>query len=575
MSTSKTARRDVVVVGAGWTGLIAAKTYLELAPETDLLIVDDGQSIGGVWCKERLYPDLYAQVSHPLFEYSFYEMPKKGTSKDGYIPGYVIHEYLNNFARDFDLVPLIQLETTVVSVDRATSGGWILHLAGGQTLECEKLIWAIGTASHPITPRWESSTFTSPVIHSAHTGTQLEQIASSKRVTVVGGAKSAFDTVYMLLKEKKTVDWVIREDGGGTLAMVPPTLFGIWNMVDVVSTRAVASMSASIMNTSGFWYNAIHRTQPGRLAMRCFWRFLTYISDQEAGYQKNENFQKLRPTPQGYGTFWVRAGLGTASAPDFWKILHSGDLTVHRTEVESLSHTDVVNLKNGISLQSDMVIACTGFSKPHGPFGAELREELGLSYGQADAAKWAELDAAAENKVDRLLPVLNDIGAPEPKGAPPSQLDSASPKLKVYTQGPTRHYRAIVPLKFAAQNDRSICFLGQIHSIFTPTTNELAALWASAYMLGKLQLPSEAVMETQVAEFNAWERKRYLEMGAKNSYCILDFLSYIDTLAKDLGVRPARKSDPFSEMFIRYKPRDYRGLVSEFLAAQERLRSIK
>jgi dimethylaniline monooxygenase (N-oxide forming) len=72
---------------AGWTGLISAKTYLDLAPETDLLIVDNEKSIGGVWCTERLYPDLYAQVSYPLFEYSFYDMPKEGITKDGFLSG--------------------------------------------------------------------------------------------------------------------------------------------------------------------------------------------------------------------------------------------------------------------------------------------------------------------------------------------------------------------------------------------------------------------------------------------------------------------------------------------------------
>lgn len=33
---------DLVVVGAGWAGLIAASTYLRLAPTTKLLILDDG-----------------------------------------------------------------------------------------------------------------------------------------------------------------------------------------------------------------------------------------------------------------------------------------------------------------------------------------------------------------------------------------------------------------------------------------------------------------------------------------------------------------------------------------------------
>ena len=43
---------------------------------------------------------------------------------------------------------------------------------------------------------------------------------------------------------------------------------------------------------------------------------------------------------------------------------------------------------------------------------------------------------------------------------------------------------------------------------------------------------------------------------------------YIDTLARDLGVKVNRKSNPFSEMFLPYRPSDYRGLVGEFLQAE-------
>lgn len=46
----------------GWYGLVAARTYLRLRPETNLLILDSDNTVGGVWSKERLYPNLVAQV---------------------------------------------------------------------------------------------------------------------------------------------------------------------------------------------------------------------------------------------------------------------------------------------------------------------------------------------------------------------------------------------------------------------------------------------------------------------------------------------------------------------------------
>jgi hypothetical protein len=94
----------------GWHGLIAAATYLALAPETKLLIVDDGMSIRGVWSAEHIYPNLSAQVGHGLFEYSFYPMKNVGLTKDRYIPGSTIHEYLRSFAEDHGLVDRILLD---------------------------------------------------------------------------------------------------------------------------------------------------------------------------------------------------------------------------------------------------------------------------------------------------------------------------------------------------------------------------------------------------------------------------------------------------------------------------------
>lgn len=42
---------------------------------------------------------------------------------------------------------------------------------------------------------------------------------------------------------------------------------------------------------------------------------------------------------------------------------------------------------------------------------------------------------------------------------------------------------------------------------------------------------------------------------------------YIDTLMRDLGLNPYRKKTLVEEWFTPYRPRDYRGLVEEYLAS--------
>jgi hypothetical protein len=57
--------------------MVVVQTYPKPALGTNLLVVDDGETIGGICSQERIYPSLYAQISYPLFEYFFYPMKKE------------------------------------------------------------------------------------------------------------------------------------------------------------------------------------------------------------------------------------------------------------------------------------------------------------------------------------------------------------------------------------------------------------------------------------------------------------------------------------------------------------------
>ncbi|KAI0909800.1 cofactor FMO1 FAD enzyme [Ustulina deusta] len=507
---------DVVVVGTGWNGLISAKTYLDFAPNANLVLLDDQASIGGVWCKENIYPSLYAQIKYGLFEYSFYPMRKEGITPDGYISGDTINKYLNSFARDFDLVRRIRLRTKVVKVNRLDGRGWVLDLDGKPSIKCEKLIYASGATSHPVKPSWPmSNDFCAPIIHSSELGKHLDALEKIQTVTVVGAAKSAYDTVFHLLNSGKRVNWVIREDGSGPLAIMPPTILGIFNTMDAVATRIVAMMGSSIMKTEGAAYEIFQKTRLGRAVARGFWLTLTAIAELHAGYAKSTNAQKLRPLPHGNGIFWANAGLGAASVPDYWKVFHAGDCTVHRSEIESLAKEGLVNLRNGIQFQTDYVILCTGFDKSYQPFDQALQYRYGIKPDPVEADRWEALEAEAEKRVDELLPAIKHSPI-----IPAQERD-----LRNLSHGPSRHYRRLIVPALAAEGDRSIFFPGFIHSIYTPLVSEVQALWGVTFLLELHEPPSQAVMEQEVAEWNVWSRKRYLAQGKKHAYAIYDFLS--------------------------------------------------
>ncbi|RDW80311.1 hypothetical protein BP6252_04949 [Coleophoma cylindrospora] len=500
---------DVLIVGAGWYGLIAAYTYLKLAPETNLLIVDDGETIGGVWSTERIYPDLFAQVGHGLFEYSFYPMKKTGLSPDRYISAQTIHDYLQSFAEDHDLVRRIRLQQRVTKAEKIRNK-WVLTLNDGASqVSGAKLIAATGVTSGPYMPDFPQKGFNKPIVHSSELGKHISHLTGPKvqRVTVLGAAKSAYDTVFMLIKAGKQVDWIIRENGSGPLAIMPPRLMGVLNTVDVMATRAMASFSPAIMNTSGI----------------CI--------------------------------FWANAGLGLASAPEFWKTIHSAGLTVHRTEIDRFSEDDKVILKNNQALKTDGVVLCTGWTDNLSLFDESTRVTYGLPSAADLDQEWKDLDALADMVVLEKLPILKHS---------PNTMNAAS------TMKPWRLYRRMISPIMAAKGDRSVLFPGQIHSVFTPLVAELQALWGVAFMLGKLPLPDQEDMVKEVAISCAWTRRRYLEQGRKHAYYMYDYLSYIDTLARDLGLNTNRKSNMITEMFTPYRPSDWRGLISEYLAVEKK-----
>ncbi|KAJ5817286.1 cofactor FMO1 FAD enzyme [Penicillium robsamsonii] len=565
---------DVVVVGAGWNGLIAAKTYLDLSASANLIIIDEQATIGGVWSAEKIYPSLYAQINHGLFEYSFYPMKREGITEDGYISGQTIHQYLCDFAQDFDLVRRTRLQTTVTNVSQLDDKTWHLEISGKPPVECKKLIYASGATSHPVVPKWPTDeTFSSPVIHSADVGSHLNALDKIQTATVLGGAKSAYDTVFLLLKAGKKVNWIIREDGSGPLAIMPPTIFGLINTMDVTTMGITRLMGASIMSTDGYGHQFFQRTALGRFLAWIFWIAINWVADVHAGYSKSENATKLRPKPSGNGIFWAQAGVGAASVPSFWKTFHAGDVTVHRTNFASFRGTSMVHLKNGTSFETDYIILCTGFDKSYHVFSEQTQQRCGLvpTTDRRVESHWTKLEAEAVEKVDELLPQLCN---------PPATLWESHALAKEaggrrLLHGPSRHYRRLIVPKLAASGDRSICFPGFIHSIYTPFVAETQALWSVAFLLGLLDLPSQEDMETEVAEWNVWTRKRYISQGKKNAYAIYDFLPYIGLLLGDLGINANRKKGWFAGLFEATYPREYNGLIEEFrqaLAAKSALK---
>lgn len=288
----------------GIHGLIAAKTYLQLDPNIDLTILESGDTVGGVWSDGRLYPELYAQVTHSFFEFTDLPLEKEHLSPLNYISGTALNKYLDKFTKKFNLLKCIRFRTWVKLIQELPDGRWSLKISHAEkpgneeTLECDKLIVATGTANTPEIPKIPQIDFRPSVRHSQE---MLEYSAALEsqnveQVTVIGAAKAAYDAVYLAMKAGKRVDWIIRPNGRGPLSVYPAKMFGI-NSMNIGFSQWFTKFSPSIDSTDDWWYWALHATWIGVLVTKVFWMITTAICNAYAGYGRSENAGKLRPTP--------------------------------------------------------------------------------------------------------------------------------------------------------------------------------------------------------------------------------------------------------------------------------------
>ncbi|KXS98404.1 hypothetical protein AC578_4688 [Pseudocercospora eumusae] len=514
---------DLVVIGAGWSGLVSAKTYLQVKPDANLLIIDSDSSIGGTWSKQRLYPNLRCEAGWGYFHFSDLAMDHVGIESEGWIPGTAVNRYLEQYSATFHLHKRLLLNTTVQSVQREKeTGHWQLDVISTDStqtsIRCLKLIVATGLTSTPNLPELDRHLYQRPTFHSKDLGlpTTQDVLTGPKvdRVTVYGGSKSAFEAVYFLYLAGKKIDWIIRPDGGGPSLMTPLKMLGIFSSFDLNNTRFFGVFSPNPFDTTSVWHRLFRG--PNRLAIAdwvvlTFWRVTTWMMALSAGYGRSSNGEKLRPKLGYESSFWSPATLGVMTCPGLWDAIHSsGLIKVHRSTIKRLT-TGAVELEKGVSLPSDAVVFATGWQANHNIFPAHTRASLGLPSPSTDLVpspdeqRWSALRSRADQNIIQELPILS----------------RSPPGWETCSSSDYRLYRFIIPVS-KEYADRSIAYIGFLRNTGLPIVLEAQALWATAYLSGELDIPDETARELEAVRTSAWIRRRYV-CGRKVPFALVDW----------------------------------------------------
>jgi cation diffusion facilitator CzcD-associated flavoprotein CzcO len=181
----------VCIIGAGSSGLAAAKTFAERGIPFDCL--ERENDIGGLWNEATetgvVYDTTYLVSSRRYTGFEDYPMPED-------YPTYPSHReamaYLRDYAQTFGILDRIQFNTTVESVER-TDEGWLVHIADSARPRLYRaLVIASGHHDIPRVPNIAGK-FSGEIMHSRDYRS-VKQLAD-KRVVVVGAGNSACDIV--------------------------------------------------------------------------------------------------------------------------------------------------------------------------------------------------------------------------------------------------------------------------------------------------------------------------------------------------------------------------------------------
>ncbi|KAG9241425.1 putative dimethylaniline monooxygenase [Calycina marina] len=554
---------DVVIIGSGLYGIAAARCFLEIHPDRDLIILESEASIGGTWSKDRVYDDFWTQTPLGMAEFSDIplEVPLEDQIHLGFFPARYITKYLEEYLDGHSyggktLRDRVLLGHKVTSAVKDASKWKVLCGASEEIFITRRLVVATGLTSKPHQPLLPNrDAFIGEVLH--HRDFGQSSLLNNPRVVniaVLGGGKSAADVVYACAKAGKSVSWILRENGCGPAAHGRAQGRGPYtNSISMFNTRFISSFSPSVFAPLSAWSWLLHGTNLGRKFVDWVWESADRQNRSHAGYQTRQGagsgFEKLEPdTP----VFWQNDGSGIDQRPDFWEVV-AEKVNVFRSNITNLSET-TIRLRDGSVLAADVLICATGWESALSFLNPQESARLGLPVLRKqerpeDAAKWSRLESAARDNILRRFPSLAD---------PPVHF------AREMATTPYRLYKGIAPL-----DDRTIVILGHIQVGNNFMAAECQALWATAYFDERLHLPSQIAMANEVALSNVWCRLRYLGKGQMGIWYYFDLVPYIDMLLADIKLRSYRRSWAL-DLFSPVTAKDIRRLHQEYVGCQGR-----
>jgi monooxygenase len=343
-----TTHLDVLIVGAGLSGIGAACHLQNDAPGTTYAVLEARATSGGTWDLFR-YPGVRSDSDMYTLGYTF----QPWTRKESIAQGGDILDYIRTTARDHNVERHIRYSTRVVSAAFSTrTASWTVTVeVDGQTntLTCGFLYLCSGFYRYDQghTPTWPGrEDFTGSVLHPQHWPTTLD--LAGKNVVVVGSGATAVTLVPALAEQAATVTMLQRSP---SYVLPVPTADPIATLLRKVlpEQRAYRAIRRKNVWTSTAIYS-FTRKRPTwakallrKLAVRALPEGFDVDTHFTPAYDPWD--QRMCMVPDG----------------DFFRAIKAGRAHVVTDEIATFTPTGL-RLRSGVELPADVVVTATGLN---------------------------------------------------------------------------------------------------------------------------------------------------------------------------------------------------------------------
>jgi monooxygenase len=340
---------DVVIVGAGISGISAAWHLQDRCPDKSYVILERRDNLGGTWDLFK-YPGIRSDSDMFTLGFRF----KPWTSEKAIADGSSIMAYLKETVAEYGIDTHIRYGHRVLGADWSDAENrWTLRVErGGEEVEIKAaFVFACSgyyNYDQGYSPEFAGSDdFEGTIVHPQHWSEDLDY--EGKKIVVIGSGATAVTLIPALI-----------DSGAGHVTMLQrsPTYIGSLPEVDPFTVRMNKLLPAKLAYVVNRWKFILFQTAQFQIARRFpqfFAKQLRTMAERRLpeGYDYDKHF-----TPS-YKPWDQRVCI--APNGDLFKAIRKGTADVVTGTIERFTRSGI-KLTSGEEIETDIIVTATGLN---------------------------------------------------------------------------------------------------------------------------------------------------------------------------------------------------------------------